>query len=190
LNLYQLRQTIRDYYSTNFRLDGLAQIIDFDNFSTREFGFVSVTGKFFRNISFEDPQALIDFLIDRTPTDAYVGAVYDSPPSRDQPIHTLEWKGHELVFDIDLTDYDAVRKYVCDCQGADQVCERCWQQINVAIHIIDESLRLDFGLENVIWLFSGRRGVHGWVIDDIGFHLNHAHAGTTKSVGRHFKNNF
>ncbi|MFX1282171.1 MAG: DNA primase catalytic subunit PriS [Promethearchaeota archaeon] len=172
MNRTNQRTTLRDYYSTNFNIDGLASIIDFSTFSTREFGFATLGGKFFRNISFENPKALIDFLVDRTPYHAYVGAVYNDPPSRETPIHTLEWLGHELVFDIDLNEYDAVRQYVCECQGADQVCLRCWQLINLAVYIIDETLRLDFGMKDIKWIFSGRRGVHGWVIDDSTFSLD------------------
>jgi DNA primase small subunit len=172
MNRIQLRKALCDYYSTYFNVDVLAKMIDFSNFSVREFGFVSLTGKFFRNISFENPRALQDFLIDRTPIHAYIGAIFNDPPSRETPIHTLEWKGHELVFDIDLNEYDAVRKHVCDCQGADQVCVRCWQLINLAIFIIDETLRFDFGMEDIFWVFSGRRGIHGWVTDKIGFSLD------------------
>ncbi|MHA2225622.1 MAG: DNA primase catalytic subunit PriS [Candidatus Hodarchaeales archaeon] len=167
----QLR-AIRDYYSTEFDITKVSAVLDFSSFPIREFGFVSVNGKFFRNASFETPQALVDFLVDRTPIHAYVGAVYNEPASRERPIHTLEWKGHELVFDIDLDEYDAVRKYVCECQGADQVCHRCWQLVTLAILIIDETLRFDFGMNDIIWLFSGRRGIHAWVLDKIGFELN------------------
>jgi len=168
----RVRDQLRDYYSTDFNLNGLETVIDFSNFSQREFGFVTLYGKFYRNISFENPQALKDYLVDRTPLNAYVGAVYDNSPSRENPIHSLDWKGHELVFDIDLDEYDAARQHVCDCQGANQVCTYCWQLVNLAISIIDETLRFDFGMENIIWLFSGRRGVHGWVIDKRGFNLN------------------
>ncbi len=168
----KLREDIRDYYSTEFDLDRLEGVMDFSHFSTREFGFVGLNGRFFRNLSFENPKELGDFLIERTPLHAYLGAVYNEPPSRKQPIHTLDWKGHELVFDIDLDEYDVVRKHVCDCQGADQICMRCWQLLNLAITIIDESLRFDFGMENIVWVFSGRRGCHGWVTDDSGFSLN------------------
>jgi DNA primase small subunit len=167
----QKRMALRDYYSSQFNVKDLEKVIEISSFSTREFGFISLSGKFFRNISFESPSALQDFLIDRCPTDAYLGAVYDDPPTRKSPIHKLEWRGHELVFDIDLNDYDVVRKFVCDCKGADQVCIRCWQLINVAISIIDESLRRDFGMEEIVWVFSGRRGVHGWVQDKMGFKL-------------------
>ena len=172
MSLTQRRTALRDYYSTSFDVEVLSQVIDFSSFSTREFGFIGLSGKFFRNISFETPKALQDFLIDRCPTDAYIGAVYDNPPSRERPIHTLEWKGHELVFDIDLNDYDAVRKHVCECTGAGQVCVRCWQLINVSISLIDETLRRDFGMSDILWLFSGRRGVHGWVRDPTTINLD------------------
>ncbi|MHA1947819.1 MAG: DNA primase catalytic subunit PriS [Candidatus Hodarchaeales archaeon] len=166
------REALKDYYNSYFDVNNLKQVIDFETFSTREFGFVSLNGKFYRNYSFEEPKQLQDFMIDRCPTDAYIGAVYDEPPTRETPIHKLQWKGHELVFDIDLTDYDAVRKYVCDCIGAGQVCTRCWQLINVSIIIIDETLRRDFGINEIVWLFSGRRGVHAWVLDAVGFNLD------------------
>lgn len=171
MNQAQQRTALRDYYSTVFNFDDLL-FIDFSKFATREFGFATLDGKFFRNISFETPKALIDFLVDRTPFHAYIGAIYNEPPSRENPIHTLEWFGHELVFDIDLNEYDAVRQFVCSCQGADQVCTRCWQLVNLAIHIIDETLRQDFGIKAITWIFSGRRGVHGWVTDDLGNSLN------------------
>jgi DNA primase small subunit len=168
----KLRDILQDYYANEFNLEGLKQVMDFSSFSTREFGFATRDGKFFRNMSFEEPKALRDYLADRTPLHAYVGAVYNDPPTRRTPIHTLEWMGHELVFDLDLNEYDAVRKYICDCQGADQLCIRCWQLITLAIIIIDETLRIDFGMKEIIWDFSGRRGVHGWVKDKEGFTLS------------------
>ncbi|NHJ03083.1 MAG: DNA primase catalytic subunit PriS [Candidatus Heimdallarchaeota archaeon] len=166
-----IKTAIRDYYTTNFNLKELEQVISFEHFENREFGFVPPSGRFFRNLSFESPNALKDYLADRTPLHAYIGALYDAPPSREHPIHTLEWKGHELVFDIDLNEYDSVRSHICDCQGANQVCIRCWQLVVLAISIIDETLREDFGLSKITWLFSGRRGVHGWVQDSVGFEL-------------------
>ena len=47
----------------------------------------------------------------------------------------------ELVFDVDLTDYDPIR--TC-CSGV-TICEKCWQFITMAVKVVDASLRDDFG---------------------------------------------
>lgn len=67
----------------------------------------------------------------------------------------------ELVFDIDLNDYDDVRS--C-CKGP-QVCKECWDIANAAIVAINAYIKGYFRMKHVLWVFSGRRGVHGWVSD-------------------------
>jgi DNA primase small subunit len=94
-----------------------------------------------------------------------IGAVYNTSPA--ERLTTMVAEEKELVFDIDMTDYDSVRHY-CDCKATERAaCERCWQVMVTAMKVLDHVLTHDFGFDEgaILWVYSGRRGVHCWVGD-------------------------
>jgi len=157
-------ELLEKFYRNVFSLAQLFRIIDPSTFSHREFGFLLVrNGKeiFTRNKSFDVPEHLLHYVRVELPQGIMVGGIYDPPP-RGQSITKLKWLGHELIFDLDLTDYDDVR--TCG-KGKDHVCPKCWPLIRDAALFIDETLREDFGFQKITWVFSGRRGLHAWITD-------------------------
>ncbi|OKL56850.1 hypothetical protein UA08_07988 [Talaromyces atroroseus] len=75
------------------------------------------------------------------PTRFEIGPVYSTNPRdrKSRPGTQMKPVAKELVFDIDMTDYDDV--------------------------LVDTALREDFGFEHILWVYSGRRGAHAWVGD-------------------------
>ncbi|WP_287584049.1 DNA primase catalytic subunit PriS [Candidatus Borrarchaeum sp.] len=155
---------LQEYYSDYFDVTPLINIIGLSTFRRREFGF-DLGNTFTRNLSFGTPRKLVDYMGNQGVFQAYVGAVYSESPSKQQSIQRLQWESRELVFDIDLDEFDLVRR--CDCKGEKTFCEECWTLAQDAMIFLDATMREDFGIEDLVWIFSGRRGVHCWICDDI-----------------------
>ncbi|XP_043703824.1 DNA primase small subunit-like [Telopea speciosissima] len=146
--------------------DGKHPACDPSYFGRREFSFTLDNDIYLRFQSFNNAAELENSIKDKCPFKIDIGPVYSVDPAKR---HAYTHSGdnvftpveRELIFDIDMTDYDDVR--YC-CSGAD-VCLDCWPLMTIAIKVIDTALRDDFGFNNILWVYSGRRGVHCWVCD-------------------------
>ncbi|KAI5958680.1 PRI1 [Candida pseudojiufengensis] len=133
------------------------------DFIMREFAYEFRSGAYQRYNSYSNVEEFKKSVIKAIPTRFEIGAVYKVAPKErhNLPKQALKPLTKELVFDIDLTDYDDIR--TC-CQGTD-ICCKCWKFIQVGSKIIEDCLRQDFGFKHMIWVFSGRRGAHCWISD-------------------------
>ncbi|KAI6803525.1 prim-pol domain-containing protein [Hortaea werneckii] len=134
------------------------------DFQNREFAFVLPGGAYIRYQSFASADLFRKQCVQMTPERFEIGPQYNVNP-RDRK--TLRSAGmlkpvmKELVFDIDMTDYDSIRT----CCSKANICHKCWNFIIMAIRVVDVALREDFGFQHIMWVYSGRRGAHAWVSD-------------------------
>jgi DNA primase small subunit len=133
------------------------------DFSHREIAFTLDQGQYVRYQSYATADSFKKDVLKLNPSRFEIGPVYSANPRDRKMIAKSAFKpiSKEMVFDIDLTDYDPIRT----CCSDKDICNRCWKFITVAINIMDEALREDFGFEHVLWVYSGRRGAHAWVCD-------------------------
>lgn len=133
-------------------------------FQKREFSFTMADGKYWRYQSFKSAFALRASMVRHVPSKIDIGACYNVSPKpvkfRDESEAFVAVE-RELVFDIDLTDYDSVRT----SSSGTGISKKCWGFVAVAVKVLDARLRNDFGFKHLFWVYSGRRGVHCWVCD-------------------------
>ncbi|KAK4530545.1 hypothetical protein CCYA_CCYA04G1402 [Cyanidiococcus yangmingshanensis] len=179
------RESLRRYYSEWFPAPmierWLADHVDSDGRSSlhfREFSFTledsDGSERFIRYLSYEDAATFAAELVRMTPLRYDIGAVYDANPrDRHRRLNKLEPMERELVFDVDLDVYEPVIALGHDtdnlkaaiAQDPLRACTENWLFIEAAVAVLERALREDFGFQHILWVFSGRRGIHAWVCD-------------------------
>lgn len=91
---------------------------------------------YIRFLSYETAAELEADICSRNPFKIDIGPVMSGRPKHHRITSSVPVQ-RELIFDIDMTDYDEVR--TC-CSGA-EVCQKCWKFMGIACQIIDAALR-------------------------------------------------
>lgn len=130
----------------------------------REISFCLPNGSYVRNIAIKDAQQLREKLSSMRPAKIDFGSIYKSKSNQRDLVN---FSRRELVFDLDASDYDAVRS----CCSEKKICEQCFLMLSLSARLLDWLLRYSFGFRDIKWFFSGRRGLHGWVFDKQAFAL-------------------
>eukprot|EP00477_Mikrocytos_mackini_P000945 GAHX01001015.1.p1 GENE.GAHX01001015.1~~GAHX01001015.1.p1 ORF type:complete len:459 (-),score=70.44 GAHX01001015.1:61-1404(-) len=136
---------------------------DKDFFLKRELSFNIKDDVYLRYKSFKTLHDFQESLSTLLPNKIDIGGIYSSPLAARNHVKNIKITQKEFFIDIDISDYADIRP--C-CGETAKVCEKCWPFMACAVKMIDESLREDFGFEHILWVFSGRRGIHCWVCDE------------------------
>lgn len=168
--------TLRVYYQRFFPYQDIFLWLNHDrtpqtDFLDREIAF-TIENAYVRYQSYMSADAFKADVLRLMPTRFEYGPVYSANPRQRKmlPKGACVPVKKEFCLDIDLSDYNSVRTCCTDTA----VCNKCWKFATIAIEILDVALREDFGFQNLLWVFSGRRGVHCWVSDAAALALDEA----------------
>ena len=159
LNPDILKQYYSKYYPNKLILDWLTKN-NHNNLKFREFGFTEIDNNLKRYQSFKSLSEFKNRIQALNPIKIDIGGIYNKEP-RNYKKEEIICQEKELVFDIDIIDYDEVRK----CCQKNDICSNCWKYLVCGAKILERILTEDFGFKKIFFVFSGRRGIHCWVCD-------------------------
>ncbi len=147
-------------YGEELNISNFQTLVQKEYFHKREFCFTLKDDIYLRYQTFNDYNEFERELIRRCPFKIDIGGVYNQivgclinystlfwlfspfcslkkPKDSKNWVHgVLQVEERELVFDIDMTDYDDVRF----CCSSASICSSCWPLMQFAIRIVDKAL--------------------------------------------------
>jgi len=174
----------KKYYFEHFDLISIP-----NRASEREFGYQKFNGGMNRHISIKSNEELRLMLITNIPSDVYCSNAYYSFPNL--PMSEKDWKGADLIFDIDAKDLhlDCRQDHTCiKCISCNEVsalqstcpscksvkieiksltCKNCINGAKEEVSKLKKILDDDLGIKNekIQVYFSGNEGFHVHVTD-------------------------
>lgn len=151
------------YYPSKLIIDWITKK-DIKKLKNREFCFTLEQNKYIRFQSFQTLKEFQNRIGALNPIKIDIGAIYNKEPRnylKNKKEIDFFCEEKELVFDIDINDYNEVRK----CCQDNNYCPKCWKYIIAGAKILERILTEDFGFQKIFFVYSGRRGIHCWVCD-------------------------
>jgi len=138
-----------------------------DELNKREF---AVEGDYYRRyvVAKDADELKREVLAMRGLKSFHIGPLYNERVVRSAAqAHMHSWPvRRELVFDLDLTDYDFLTLETPEGDVDAEACDKAWCVCAVGIFVLQWLLRNAFGFQEFVVVYSGRRGAHLYVCDD------------------------
>lgn len=133
---------------------------------------------YIRNVIYESKEQLVQMIRDKLPLSIEFGSIGPAYRKRTEECkvvrkHEKDMCGKglssnigELLIDVDMcSSYNRVG--VCACPDTHTVCQSCWfaflEPAQAVIHWI---LTRQWGFSKFAFVYSGRRGMHCWILDE------------------------
>ena len=132
---------------------------------------VVIKGSWWRNRRFSDAEELRRFMTTMRPERLDLGPIHPKNVTNIKESHSRLALRRFLVFDVDMEDRGSKhpKGYIrnCGCKDTKSVCSNgCWFYMRTAVKTLTYLLRRCLGAKHILPVYSGRRGVHVWVVDD------------------------
>lgn len=158
------------YYTATFDWDRFFNFATCHNrykISHRTFWFIFLDNNKSQRLMFSSKELVYGYVIRELPLVIHLGCVWPLQMEHGSA-EAKRFVQRELILDIDLNDYGAIRGAVCDCGDARKCCDRCWTVFvqRTTVPFLKHMLCTVWGFREVFFVFSGRRGLHVYVQDE------------------------
>ncbi len=156
--------SLKNYYNSFFPIVLIWKLLREPKNRDIALSVTSKTGKNFvaRNVMFANSNSFKTYLMNNTPYRIDIGAVFHVP------LHKafMSAINSQIGTDVVLPKY---KEFVLDVDMEPPIN---WSSVAKTVRIIDHLLRREYGFSNFIFVFSGKKGIHCWILDQRAIELD------------------
>lgn len=136
-------------------------LLNQSEFKYREFALINNDNIFERYQIYNSIKQFHIELYKKIPQRIEIGPFYNINPKSKHKIQQHYPIAREFIIDIDIDAYNSIRK----CCQENNLCSKCFLWLKCAIEVLTYIFEHNFGFKHLLWVFSGRRGIHCWICD-------------------------